>query len=117
MAKFAVYTVVHEGFTAHSFKPGDDVPEWAIDLVGDHVLEPETQDAPDVPDFTGAPETPADDAGTDDADSDDADSEDSTADTSGDALDAADEAPEASDVPDFTAPAPTPARRGRPRKQ
>lgn len=115
MAKFAVYTVVHEGFTAHSFKPGDDVPEWAIDLVGDHVLEPEAPDAVDVPDFIGTPETPADDAGTDDGDSDGDDPENATADASGDVTGAADEASDAVDVPDFTAPAP--ARRGRPRKQ
>ncbi|KUM34541.1 hypothetical protein [Arthrobacter sp. EpRS71] len=112
MAKFAVYTVVHEGFTAHNFKPGDDVPEWAIDLVGDHVLEPEAHDSSaSETDFTGAPEAPADDEGKSDGDSADAD-----ADASGDDSDAADEAQDAPDeAPDFTAPAP--ARRGRPRKQ
>jgi len=86
-----------------SFAPGDDVPEWALDLVGAHVLEPEDTDddgAKDESEDESQGEDQGDD-GDSDAD-DDSDGEDSTP-------------PPADDQPDFTAPAP--ARRGRSRKQ
>ncbi|BCW61850.1 hypothetical protein [Arthrobacter sp. StoSoilB22] len=113
MPKFSTHVaLMNPEYQPANFGPGDDVPEWAIDLVGDHVLEPEAKDvSADASDFTGASDAPAGDEGKADGDSEDAGAGDS-----GDASDAADEASKASDdAPDFTAPAP--ARRGRPRKQ
>ncbi|MFW0772524.1 hypothetical protein ACLRGI_05095 [Paenarthrobacter nitroguajacolicus] len=113
MPKFSTHVaLMNPEYQPANFAPGDEVPEWAIDQVGQHVLEPEAADAPDVPGFTGVPETLAadegeqEDSGSDSADSDAADDGDS---------ESSDEAADASDVPDFTAPAP--ARRGRARKQ
>jgi hypothetical protein len=77
-----------------SFAPGDEVPEWAISQVGEHVLEPEE---------------PAD--SNDAADPDEQDDEEQEA---GDNADGGDARP-SDDQPDFTAAAP--ARRGRARKQ
>lgn len=82
MATFAAYVIVHGETGPVQFAPGDELPEWAEGLVGDHCLtepqpEPETPAAPavvpavpveppadppvvseapaiDVPDFTGA---------------------------------------------------------------
>ena len=81
MATFAAYVIVHGESGPVQFAPGDDVPEWADGLVGDHCLteprakvEPELEapvvppaeppvepvtppvdpEAPTVPDFTGA---------------------------------------------------------------
>ena len=88
-----------------NFAPGDEVPEWALDQVGDHVLEPEeTADAdePDTSDDPGSQEQADDSSGDSGAgDESDADDEDDTP-------------PPADEQPDFTAPAP--ARRGRARK-
>jgi len=80
MATFAAYVIVHGDAGPVQFAPGDDVPDWADSLVGDHVLtepreevetEPEVPvvppveppatpapeavepESPDVPDFTG----------------------------------------------------------------
>lgn len=69
MSTFAVHTVVHrDGFPVF-FTPGDELPEWAEGVVGDHVLTADSKPAPkddetddeadedstpasDVPDFT-----------------------------------------------------------------
>jgi len=37
--KFTVQTWVKKGLDRVDFAPGDDVPEWAEELVGDHVYE------------------------------------------------------------------------------
>lgn len=109
MPKFAAHTFVHDGLTSHSFAPGDEVPEWALEQVGDHVLVPEEKaesEDPGTPADSGAqdqdPGTVDDDPDGDADDDSDGDGEDSTP-------------PAADDQPDFTAPAP--ARRGRSRKQ
>jgi hypothetical protein len=82
-----------------NFKPGDEVPEWAIDQVGDHVLEPE--DSIDSDDVDGSEEPDESDQDQGEDSGENADGED-------------DVPPPADDQPDFTAPAP--ARRGRARK-
>lgn len=74
----------HVGFVA-----GDKVPDWAVDVVGDHVHDGDTDTA------VGSPETAADPA--EDANQSDGDTDTAVA------------------APDFTKPAP--AKRGRPRKQ
>lgn len=38
MATFSKHVPVHDGFNTFWFKPGDEVPEWAADKVGDHVI-------------------------------------------------------------------------------
>lgn len=103
MPKFAAHTFVHDGLTSHSFAPGDEVPEWALEQVGDHVLVPEEKsdsEDPGTPADSGAQDQDPDEGEDGDAD-DDSEYEDSTP-------------PPADDQPDFTAPAP--ARRGRSRK-
>lgn len=47
--KFNAYVAVHQD-PANSvwFSPGDDVPEWAEGLVGDHVIEGNEEDVDDV---------------------------------------------------------------------
>jgi hypothetical protein len=93
--KFSVHVaLMSPEYKPASFAPGDEVPEWAIGQVGDHVLEPE-----DAAESDGAD------------DQDDAPDPDADGDTDGDDADA----PPADDQPDFTAAAP--ARRGRARKQ
>gem|GEM_PF-6391400 len=80
MTVFTAHTVVHAESGPVFFGPGDELPEWAVGRVGDHVLsdpaepgdkpdgepddEPDTEggdepedpaepgDKPDVPDFT-----------------------------------------------------------------
>lgn len=37
--RFTAYTVVPRDFEAHHFGPGDEVPSWAVDLVGEHVTD------------------------------------------------------------------------------
>ncbi|CAH0233941.1 hypothetical protein SRABI26_02723 [Arthrobacter sp. Bi26] len=55
MSEFAVHTIVHHVGAPVSFAPGDEVPEWADALIGDHVLaEPRDLQEPDI-------EVPADD--------------------------------------------------------
>lgn len=39
MAKFTVHTAVHGERGTEFFKPGDEVPEWAVGKVGDHVTD------------------------------------------------------------------------------
>ena len=84
-----------------NFNPGDEVPGWALDQVGAHVLEPEEIAETDE---SGESETADEPEGQDqgEEDGDDAEGEDDTP-------------PPADEQPDFTAPAP--ARRGRSRKQ
>lgn len=97
-------------YQAANFAPGDEVPEWAIDQVGAHVLEPEEKadsDEPDASDDSGSQDQdpgndPGKDSGSDDEAGDDGDDENPNP-------------AAADDQPDFTAPAP--ARRGRTRKQ
>ncbi|UUG69969.1 hypothetical protein SEA_ZUCKER_9 [Arthrobacter phage Zucker] len=105
MPKFSKHVaLMSPEYKAVSFGPGDDVPEWAVNQVGEHVLEPEEGKdegpADEAPDFTGG------------ADTSDGESED----PAGDDEEAGDEEAEkpADEAPDFTAPAP---RRGRARKQ
>lgn len=104
MPKFSTHVaLMNPEYQPANFAPGDEVPEWALDQVGDHVLEPEeTADA-------------------DDSDaSDDPDSQDQEQGNNSGADEEADDdgedpnPPAADDQPDFTAPAP--ARRGRSRK-
>ena len=72
MATFAAHVIVHGESGPVQFAPGDEVPEWADGLVGDHVLtepqseEPAVEESTDAtggedlepvdaaPDFTGA---------------------------------------------------------------
>jgi hypothetical protein len=93
-------------YQAANFAPGDEVPEWALDQVGDHVLEAEEPSGSE--DADGSDES-------DESDQEQADdsSGDSGADDESDG-DGEDDTPPADDQPDFTAPAP--ARRGRARK-
>lgn len=92
MPKFSTHVaLMSPEYHAVSFAPGDEVPEWAIDSVGEHVLEPE--EAGDAEDQDDAPDPDADD----DTDGDDTD------------------APPADEQPDFTAAAPA-RRRGRAQK-
>lgn len=104
MPKFAAHTFVHDGLTSHSFAPGDEVPEWAVGQVGDHVLVPEEKAEADES------STPADSGAQD---QDPGEGEDGDADADADGED--DTPPPADEQPDFTAPAPV--RRGRSRKQ
>lgn len=102
MATFAAHVIVHGETGSVQFAPGDEVPEWAVDQVGAHVLEPE--------------ETPADEQDeSDESDEHDGQDQDEDGDGEGDSEGEDDTPPPADDLPDFTAP--TPARRGRSRKQ
>lgn len=100
MTKFAAHTMVHDGLTSHSFAPGDELPEWAEGLVGEHVLE--RQDPADSEDAEGSDESDASDQDQGDDSGEDADGESKDQDP-------------ADDQPDFTAPAPA-RRRGRTQK-
>jgi len=108
MPKFSTHVALMDPeYKPANFAPGDEVPEWAIEQVGAHVLEreevTESDDAGEAG-KAGESETAdeADGQTADDEDGDDADGEDDTP-------------PPADEQPDFTAPAP--ARRGRARKQ
>ena len=47
--KFNAHVAVHKDPAETVwFAPGDDVPDWAVDLVGDHVLEGNEDDTEDV---------------------------------------------------------------------
>lgn len=39
MAVLNANTVVSRGFTFVALKAGDEVPEWAVDQVGDHLVD------------------------------------------------------------------------------
>ncbi|SEI44796.1 hypothetical protein SAMN04487917_101345 [Arthrobacter sp. yr096] len=113
MATFAEHVVVMRDFTAVTFKPGDELPDWAVGLVGDHCLVPEVaEESGAEPDFTGST-TP--DASEEHAPAPEEKDEDEKSEES-DEKDAEDDESESQikdETPDFTAPAP---RRGRPRK-
>ena len=120
MPKFSTHVaLMTPEYQPANFAPGDEVPEWALDQVDQHVLEPEATDASDGDaDFTGTPAPPNEEGTPDDSDQENvpADSnQDKAPDDSQDGSGVAAEATDADEVPDFTAPAP--ARRGRPRKQ
>lgn len=110
MPKFSTHVALMDPeYKPANFGPGDEVPEWAIEQVGAHVLEPEEIADDDKSGESGASaESGAQDqeqgneSGADDESDDDADDEGDTP-------------PPADEQPDFTAPAP--ARRGRSRKQ
>lgn len=57
--KFSTHVALSDGLGVYTFGPGDDVPSWAADKVGEHVLESTGKTAPepeeDVED--DAPET------------------------------------------------------------
>lgn len=49
MPKFSVHVALSSpDFRAVSFAPGDEVPEWAVDQVGDHCLMSEEAPEPDA---------------------------------------------------------------------
>jgi hypothetical protein len=97
MPKFTANVHVHGESGPVFFAEGDEAPDWAVALVGDHVLDsgPEGDDADDEPDPT-EPESEAD-SEPDDAEQDPEPETKASKD----------------DEPDFTAAAP---RRGRNRR-
>lgn len=104
MPKFSKHVaLMSPEYQAANFAPGDEVPEWALDQVGAHVLEPETSEESDEADDSGD----EDEASGSEPDSGDDSGQDDGGGTGKDP-DPADE------QPDFTAPAP---RRGRSRTQ
>lgn len=49
MPKFNAYVSVYKDHAEHvEFAPGDEVPDWALDKVGDHVIEGNEQKDNDV---------------------------------------------------------------------
>ena len=45
MAKiFGIHVALMRGIEVAQFAPGDEVPEWALDLVGDHCLKQDLED-------------------------------------------------------------------------
>lgn len=96
MPKFTVHTHVKNGFESFSFKPGQEVPTWAIGKVGAHAHDGfqaesiASQVNTEVPELTVEPEN----------------------ETEAEELEVT-ESPVVV-TPDFTKPAP--AKRGRPRK-
>ena len=93
-----------------NFGPGDDVPEWALDQVGAHVLEAEeASDSDESDDKADESEDQGEGQGNADESGHDGDSE------ADDDSDGEDSAPPTDEQPDFTAPAPV--RRGRSRRQ
>ena len=106
MPKFSTHVaLMNPEYQPANFAPGDEVPEWALDQVGEHVLVPEERTESDDSDAAG---------GTDDSDSQSqdegagGDSPGGDEEADGDGEDST--PPPADDQPDFTAPAP--ARRG-----
>ena len=98
MPKFSTHVALMDpSYQPANFGPGDEVPEWAINQVGAHVLEPEDEADADESGSAGD----ADDQDQGSEGDDETDGEDDTP-------------PPADEQPDFTAPAP--ARRGRSRK-
>ena len=110
MPKFSTHVaLMNPEYQPANFAPGDEVPEWALDQVGEHVLVPEElaeaadSEESDSSDESGA-EGQGEDAGDEAPGNDDAD--DGGDDSS---------SPAADDQPDFTAPAPA-RRNSRSRK-
>jgi len=92
MPKITKHVPVRRGFETVWLKPGDDLPDWAEGMVGDHALDAEVAAEPTADESSQSPDA--------DADSD--------KDTGGQAD------PAAEPAPDFTKPAP--AKRSRARK-
>lgn len=90
MPKFSTHVaLMNPEYQPANFAPGDEVPEWALDQVGEHVLEPEsTSESADADGLDESNPEQGDDAG------EDADGEDN------------DPPPATDDAPDFTVPAP-----------
>lgn len=68
MAFFTEYVILRDELDVVTFKPGDEVPEWAIGLVGDHCVRGAVSDvtAESDAESEGMPSTlAADDASTD----------------------------------------------------
>lgn len=94
MPKITKHVPVRRGFDTVWLKPGDDLPEWADGLVGDHALDSEAQvfaeeEVGAIEDQEPTPEVDPE-------------------------LETDAQVPESSDAPDFTKP--VAAKRGRPRK-
>lgn len=87
MPNFKVHVVLTRGLEIVQFAPGDALPDWAVDLVGDHCLESE---ADPVQTFEGEGGATRTDSGDEGNDPDAGDGNDSAADPA---------------VPDFTSPA------------
>lgn len=119
MPKFTCHVVLKRGLESIEFAPGDELPSWAVGLVGTHALNAE-EAAPDAdpsePDADPLDEDANPDAGSG-ANPDNSETDGDAADTdSGDVTaEAGSELATADSAPDFTKPAP--AKRGRPRKQ
>ena len=116
MKIFDVHTAVFRGLNAVYFAPGDKVPHWAYDLVGDHCLrrvELRAEHGPELVNFDddAAALLAAESEGLPPADED---ADDDKGD--GDAEDPAEPAADAASL-DFTAPAKPKATRGRPAKK
>lgn len=105
MPKFSTHVaLMNPEYRPVSFNPGDEVPEWAVDQVGEHVLDPEeTTDSDEV--GTSADSDAQDQEQEGDSSDDSGADDEADGDSDGD-----DSNPPAGDQPDFTAPAP--ARRG-----
>lgn len=71
MRTFSCYTALMRGVEVHKFAPGDEVPKWALDMVGEHVLtpleDPTDDEVSDEDDSAG---------GVDDADEEEVEAED-----------------------------------------
>lgn len=52
VSKLTANTVVIKGFEPVSLSAGDEIPEWAADQIGDHIVE---QEEPKVPARKSAP--------------------------------------------------------------
>lgn len=63
MATFAAYVIVHGDTGPVQFSPGDELPDWADSLVGDHVLtEPREESVSDADEDETPPADPPADA-------------------------------------------------------
>jgi hypothetical protein len=109
MATFTAYVIVHGDAGPVQFAPGDEVPEWAAPLVGEHVLTEARSD--DEHNSDAEQESDADGNPAEDSDAETDDNEEES--DGGEGAEDPESAP-VDEVPDFTAAAP---RRGRARKQ
>lgn len=106
MPKFTANVHVHGPNGTEFFKEGDSLPDWAIGLVGAHVLDEDQEEGEQIePAQTVAP--PAEEASDESADGDsDGEEEDEDG----------EETPPPAETPDFTTEAPKRRGPGRPRK-
>ena len=111
MPKFSTHVaLMNPEYQPANFGPGDEVPEWALEHVGQHVLVPEEPNESDDSDESGtSDESGSQDQGEGIGDNDPGDEDDAD----GDGEDT--NPPAADDQPDFTAPAPA-RRNSRSRK-